>query len=215
MFLFKIIWNPFYPYRFPVQQSLIGACTHCGPTFATGTRSPVSQPFPSSFWRNFRCSEKGSLVKKWSNKTELLYSGRRRTNLLLCFVVFAVISSTFPIILKCSSPGNRFVIDEIIINHYNGTSVLMTSTSDALRQCNQSRRQVEGRHECRFTVNYGQIGMLSVTSVAVKYHCFKDWARHTRPCDNLTLHRVCDALGNKKQRQINIVARQDKVRHST
>lgn len=85
-----------------------------------------------------------------------------------------VISSTFPIILRCSSPGTRFVIDEITINHHNGTTELMTSTSDAARQCNQSRRQVEGRHECHFTVNYGQSGMLSVTYVAVKYHCFKN-----------------------------------------
>jgi len=84
-----------------------------------------------------------------------------------------VISSTFPIILKCSSPGTRFVINEIKIN-YNGTNVLVTSTSDAVRQCNQSRRQVEGRHECHLTVNYGQNGMPSaVTTVAVKYHCFE------------------------------------------
>ena len=89
-------------------------------------------------------------------------------------VVFAVISSTFPIILRCSSPGTRFVIDQITINHHNGTTELMTSTSDAARQCNQSRRQVEGRHECHFTVNYGQNGMISVTYVAVKYHCFKN-----------------------------------------
>lgn len=104
-------------------------------------------------------------------KTKLLYSDRAQT----VSVVFAVISSTFPIILKCSSPGTRFVINEITINH-NGTNVLVTSTSDAVRQCNQSRRQVEGRHECHLTVNYGQNGMPSaVTTVAVKYHCFEDW----------------------------------------
>ncbi|KAL9963434.1 hypothetical protein ACROYT_G026945 [Oculina patagonica] len=85
-----------------------------------------------------------------------------------------VISSTFPIILKCSSPGIRFAIDGMTINLNNGTSVRMTSTSDALRQCNESRRQDEGRYECRFTVSYGQFKMLSVNSVSVKYHCFKD-----------------------------------------
>jgi len=87
-----------------------------------------------------------------------------------------VISTTFPIILKCSSPGVLFTIDEIIVALYNGTSVLMTSTSDALRQCDQSRQQVEGRHECQFTINYGNIGidLLSVSSVAVKYHCFAE-----------------------------------------
>ncbi|KAJ7376989.1 hypothetical protein OS493_031261 [Desmophyllum pertusum] len=70
-----------------------------------------------------------------------------------------VISSTFPIILKCSSPGINFSIDEISINLYNRTNVLVTSTSDALRQCNQSREQAEGRHECQFIVKYGEFGI--------------------------------------------------------
>lgn len=84
-----------------------------------------------------------------------------------------VISSTSPIILKCSSPGIHFTIDAVTISRYNGTNIFMSSTADALRQCNRSQRLVEGRHECQFDVNYDKLGidMLSVIAVVVKYHC--------------------------------------------
>lgn len=52
----------------------------------------------------------------------------------------------------------------------------MSSTADALRQCNRSQRLVEGRHECQFDVNYDKLGidMLSVIAVVVKYHCLSE-----------------------------------------
>ena len=92
------------------------------------------------------------------------------------FIISTVISSTLPIMLKCSSPGIRFTIDEIYISLSNGTNVFVTSTSDSLRQCEESRQQMKGRHECQFTLNYGNFGIdkLSVNSVAVKYHCFSE-----------------------------------------
>lgn len=52
----------------------------------------------------------------------------------------------------------------------------MSSTADALRQCNRSQTLVEGRHECQFDVNYDKLGidMLSVIAVVVKYHCLSE-----------------------------------------
>ena len=100
----------------------------------------------------------------------------RDITLRFCFIS-SVISSTLPVILKCSSPANRFIIDEISIALNNGTHVLMASTSKALQQCGQTQQKVEGRHECQFTINYGNFGIdvvSSVNSVAVKYHCFSD-----------------------------------------
>lgn len=87
----------------------------------------------------------------------------------------AVISSTFPIILKCSPPATRFVIDEVTINLYNGTRILVSPTSDVLRECNGNSRRVNGRYECQFSVQYSKygIGMQAVNTVTVKYHCRK------------------------------------------
>lgn len=86
-----------------------------------------------------------------------------------------VISSTFPIILKCSPPAARFVIDEVNINLYNGTHILMSSTSDVLRECNGNSRRVNGRYECQFSVLYSKYGISAqtVNTVTVKYHCRK------------------------------------------
>lgn len=94
------------------------------------------------------------------------------------FTIFfnsAVISSTFPIILKCSPPATRFVIDEVTINLYNGTRILVSPTSDVLRECNGNSRRVNGRYECQFSVQYSKygIGMQAVNTVTVKYHCRK------------------------------------------
>lgn len=96
---------------------------------------------------------------------------------ILVYLFFsAVISSTSPIILKCSSPGIHFTIDAVTISRYNGTNIFMSSTADALRQCNRSQTLVEGRHECQFDVNYDKLGidMLSVIAVVVKYHCLSE-----------------------------------------
>lgn len=86
-----------------------------------------------------------------------------------------VISSTFPIILKCSPPATRFVIDEVTINLYNGTRILVSPTSNVLRECNGNSRRVNGRYECQFSVQYSKygIGMQAVNTVTVKYHCRK------------------------------------------
>lgn len=98
----------------------------------------------------------------------------------------AVISSTFPIILKCSPPATRFVIDEVTINLYNGTRILVSPTSNVLRECNGNSRRVNGRYECQFSVQYSKygIGMQAVNTVTVKYHCRKTWVTDRRSYNN-------------------------------